>query len=163
MKLEVVRHVDMDEALRGQLFAWLDGEFGDYTNACLNTVADWHVLAWEGDTLVGHVDITDRLAQVGGHPLRLGGVGGVVTLKEWRKCGIASAAMRRTDAFLHELAVPFGLLICDPAMTPFYGKLGWREVSGPLVYDQLDPVNRGLAHKVTLDGAAMILPCLEQN
>jgi hypothetical protein len=107
---------------------------------------------------------------VGGTEMRLGGIGGVVTLKEWRNRGIASAAMQKAAEFLHDqLAVPFGLLVCDPALAPFYQKLSWQVVAGPLVFDQpaafqpgLDQViSGGPTHKATLEGAIMVLPCRE--
>jgi aminoglycoside 2'-N-acetyltransferase I len=172
VKLEVVRSVDIDEALRQQLFAWLNQEFNVDADEYVWVIADWHVLAWEGDLLVGHVDITERTASVAGNELRLGGIGGVVTLKAWRRGGIASAAMQKAAEFLRdELAVPFGLLVCDPALAPFYQKLGWQVVAGPLIFDQpvslqagLDQViSGGSTRKVTLEGAILILPCREQN
>jgi GNAT superfamily N-acetyltransferase len=172
LKLEVVRTVDMDEKLRRQLLAWLYQEFEVFADQYAWVVADWHVLGWEGDLLVSHVDITERTASVGGNELRLGGIGGVVTLEAWRKRGLASAAMQKAAEFLREeLAVPFGLLVCDPALAPYYQKLGWQIVDGPLIFDQpasfqpgLDQVVlRGPIHKVTLEGAILVLPCREHN
>jgi aminoglycoside 2'-N-acetyltransferase I len=172
MKLEIVRSVDIDETLRPRLLAWLYQEFNTYADEIAWTIADWHVLAWEGDLLVGHVDITERTALVDGKELRLGGIGGVVTLSEWRKHGIATAAMQQTARFLRdELVAPFGLLVCDPALTPFYQKLGWQVVAGPLIFDQpvdfkpgLDQViSDGPSHKVTLEGAIMVLPCCAED
>ena len=172
MKLEVVRSVDIDETLHQRLLAWLNQEFSDYTDEYAWAIADWHVLAWEGAQLVGHVDVTERTALVGGQALRLGGIGGVVTLKEWRKRGIASASMQKAAEFLRdEQAVPFGLLVCDPALAPFYQKLGWQVVAGPLVFDQLTSLQPGLdqvlsagpVHKVTLEGGILVLPCREHN
>lgn len=172
MKLEVVRTVDIDEVPRQRLLAWLYQEFGVYADEYAWAIADWHVLAWEGDLLVSHVDITERTALVGGQALRLGGIGGVVTLQEWRKRGIATTALQQAASFLHDgLAVPFGLLVCDLALASFYRKLGWHEVAGPLVFDQpasfqpgLDQlISVGPTHKVTLDGAIMVLHCREEN
>ena len=172
MKLEVTRTVDIDEKQRQPLLAWLYQEFGAYADEYAWAIADWHVLAWEGNLLVGHVDITERTALVGGTEMRLGGIGGVVTLKEWRKRGIASAAMQKAAEFLRdELAAPFGLLVCDPAMAPFYQKLSWQVVAGPLIFDQQTAFQPGLdqvisgepTHKVTLEGAILVLPCREHN
>ncbi len=172
MKLEIVHSKDIDEPLRRQLLAWLYREFGTYADEYAWAIADWHVLAWEGDLLVGHVDITERTASVGGEELRLGGIGGVVTLQERRMRGIAKAALEQAARFLRdELAVPFGLLVCDPVLTPFYEKLGWQAVAGPLIFDQpasfrpgLDQVISGEAtHKATLEGAIMVLPCRDHD
>jgi len=172
VKLQVVRTVDIDETLRQRLFAWLCQEFEVFADEIAWAIADWHVLAWEGELLVGHVDITERTALVAGRELRLGGIGGVVTLKEWRKRGIATAALQRAARFLQdELAVPFGLLVCDPSLAPYYHKLGWRVVAGPLIFDQpvsfkpgLDQaISDGPSQKVALEIAIMVLPCREDN
>jgi GNAT superfamily N-acetyltransferase len=172
VKLEVLCSVEIDETLHQRLLAWLNQEFESYADEYAWAIADWHVLAWEGDLMVSHVDITERTASVGGKALQLGGVGGVVTLKEWRKRGLASAAMQEAARFLRDvLAVPFGLLVCDPALMPFYQQLGWQEVPGPLIFDQLDTFQPGLdqviscgpTHKVIMKGAIMVLPCREQN
>ena len=80
--------------------------------------------------------------------------------------------MQKAAEFLREaLAVPFGLLVCDPALAPFYQELGWQVVAGPLIFDQpasfqpgLDQVvSGGPTYKVTLEGAIMVLPCQEHN
>ena len=171
MKLEVIKTVDIDEALHQRLFTWLYQGFGADSDEFAYAVADWHVLAWEGDLLVGHVDITDRIGLVGGQELRLGGIGGVLTSKEWRKRGIATAAVQQADSFLlEELAVPFGLLVCAPALVHFYHKLGWQTVDGPLICDQpasFQPgpeqvIASGPTHKVPLEGPIMVLPCRQE-
>ncbi len=172
MKLVLVRAVDIDEALSQRLEAWLSQVFDEPVDDYIGAVPGWRLLALEGDLPVGHVDITERTVLVDGQPLQVGGIGGVATLEGWRRRGIATAALQCAADFLgDELAVPFGLLFCDPALVPFYAKLGWQEIPGPLVYDQPDPCEPGLeqavadrpVHKVLLDGAAMVLPCLEQN
>jgi len=114
--------------------------------------SDWHVLVWEGEELVSHVEIVERIASVGGQPVKLGGIGGVATKSEWRRRGLAEAAMKAAQAFLRDrLGVDFGLLICDEKMLPYYGKLGWKLVSRSLWIGQ----ERG---KVNFPTPTMILP-----
>ena len=67
----------------------------------------------------------------------LGGIGGVATLPDWRRHGYAGAAMRTAAEFMrNELRVEFGLLICGDQMLPYYCKLGWQLIAGPLMFDQ---------------------------
>jgi aminoglycoside 2'-N-acetyltransferase I len=114
--------------------------------------SDWHVLVWEGDELASHVEIVERTATVDDQPVRLGGIGGVATKAEWRRRGLAEAAMKTAQAFLHDrLAVDFGLLVCGENMTPYYGKLGWKLVGHSMLIDQA----KG---KVTYMTPTMILP-----
>jgi len=119
--------------------------------------SDWHVLVWEGDELTSHVEIVERIATVGGQPVRLGGIGGLATRPQWRRRGLAEAAMKAAQSFLRDrLAVDFGLLICDEKMTHYYGKIGWKLVSRSLLIGQ----KKG---KVTFPAPTMILPvCKDQ-
>jgi hypothetical protein len=45
--------------------------------------------------------------------------------------------MEAAAVFLRdELRVTAGLLICGAEMAPYYGRLGWQVVPGPLLIDQ---------------------------
>ena len=106
---------------------------------------------------MSHVEIINRMATVGGVSLRLGGIGGVATHPEWRGRGLATLALRLAEVWLRELLLAdFGLLICSQARRPFYERLGWRVVDGPLVFDQ--PTG-----KVTFGDVTMVLPCLRSE
>jgi hypothetical protein len=95
--------------------------------------SDWHVLVWEGEEIVSQVEIVERMAMVGGQPVRLGGIGGVSTLKAWRRHGLAEAALKVATAYLHDpLKVDFGLLVCGPIMIPYYRKFGWKLLDRPM-------------------------------
>lgn len=99
--------------------------------------SDWHVLVWEGDEIVSHVEIVERTARVSGQPVRLGGIGGVSTLKAWRKRGLAEAALKTAvDTLREPLAVDFGLLVCGEVMIPYYSKFGWKLIGRPMWIDQ---------------------------
>jgi predicted GNAT family N-acyltransferase len=129
-------------------------EEGDDT--CWSDV-DWHILITVDEKLVSHVEIVEREAFVGQEAVRLGGIGGVLTLPEWRGRGLAQAGMRKAQEFMcEELGVEFGLLMCDQEMVPFYSKFGWVEVAGPLVYDQPEG-------KVIFDDKVMIFNCSDMD
>jgi GNAT superfamily N-acetyltransferase len=117
----------------------------------------WHVLVKVDGQYVSQVGIVERTGAVNGQPVKLGGIGGVGTLPGWQRRGLAQSAMERAAQFLRdELAVEFGLLICDQHMLPYYRKLGWQVVEGPLTFDQ----PRG---KVTFTDVTMILPCTKKD
>jgi len=118
---------------------------------------DWHVLLSMDGEWVSHIDIIERTGAVNGQPIKLGGIGGVGTLPAWRRRGLAEAAMRAAMTFLRdELRVEFGLLICSPHMIPYYRKLGWQVVPGPLTFDQPQG-------QVTFADVTMILPCTQHD
>jgi predicted GNAT family N-acyltransferase len=125
-------------------------EVGDITHW---SDVDWHIIVRIGEELVSHVEIVERDARVGRDQIKLAGIGGVLTLPEWRGLGLAQAGMQKTQEFMcEELAVDFGLLMCDREMVPYYSRLGWVEVDGPLIYDQPQG-------KVYFDDAVMIFSC----
>jgi len=118
---------------------------------------NWHVLLKLDGEWVSYVGIVERTGAVNGQPVKLGGIGGVGTLPAYRRRGLAEAAMGRAQAFIRdELQVEFGLLICNQQMIPYYRKLGWQVVEGPLVFNQP-------GGKLTFDDVTMILPCTKSD
>lgn len=114
---------------------------------------DLHVLVLEAGEIVSNVEIFERRITVGGVPVHLGGIGGVATLKSWRRRGLAEAALQAAQAYLREpLAVEFGLLICGEPMVHYYAKFGWKLVANELWIQQ--PQGRVLYH----DAPTMVLP-----
>src|SRR5512141_3031961 len=91
---------------------------------------DWAVMVWEDEELVSNVHIIDRVVQVGGQAVHVGGIGNISTKVEWRKRGYASAALKVATEFLADpLKVDFGLMTATDAVRPIYEKLGWRMVA----------------------------------
>lgn len=118
---------------------------------------DWFVLIWEGEELASQVEIVDRIALVGGKPLRLGGIGGVATWPAWRRRGLAALAVQKAMEFIRaELGVEFGLLICDAEKLPFYARMGWQEAGASLLIDQP-------GGKIVFQTPVMVWPCQEKE
>lgn len=100
---------------------------------------DWAVMVWEDEELVSNVHIIDRVIQVGGRAVRVGGIGNISTKVEWRKRGYASAALKvATDFLADPLKVKFGLMTATETVRPIYEKLGWKMVAGSLLMEQSD-------------------------
>ena len=156
VRVEIRRSGELTPSEKEYLTGWsrrvFDGGPFDYW-----ADVDWHVLVWSEAELASHVEIIERTGMVDGRPVRLGGIGGVASAPEWRGRGLATVAMGKAAEFLcGDLGVEFGLLICGQEMMPFYHRLGWKVVKGPLVFDQP-------AGKVTFEDAVMVLPCTEQE
>ena len=139
MKTEICATRQLPAADRQRLDDMLNRAFGDdeIGRQYYWSDNDWNVWLRSGDEIVSHVGIVDRTITVGGRPLRVGGVGAVATASEWRRRGYARQLMEAAAAFLRdELHVPAGLLICGEETAPYYGRLGWQTVPGPLLIDQ---------------------------
>lgn len=99
---------------------------------------EWCVRIWdEGSALATHVGMVLRQALHDGRAVRIGGIGGVKTHPAARGRGYAEQGMRRAIDFFHEQAdVAFALLLCEPKLLGYYGRLGWDEFGGRLVVTQ---------------------------
>jgi len=153
MEIEIKSDSDITAVERGQTDDCLRRAFWGLTDFHYQwSDADWHVMVHVDGTLVSYLAIVERVGAVNDQPVKLGGIGGVATLPEWRGRGLASAAMEKAAAFMdEELGVEFGLLLVDEATEPFYRRLGWQLAPGPLVFDQ--PGGKVTWHELT-----MVLP-----
>lgn len=137
VEIEVRAERDLSPGAKYALGAWMWEVFGDEADHRLWSGVDWHVLVRVDGELVSHVEIIERTCTVGGQAVRVGGIGGVATRGPWRGQGLASQALTRAMSFMRgDLGLDFGLLICLVTKIPFYRRLGWQVVPGPLFYDQ---------------------------
>jgi aminoglycoside 2'-N-acetyltransferase I len=118
---------------------------------------DWLIQAFEMGQLVSQLAVIDRIGLLDGQSIHLGGIGGVATLPEFRKRGFAAAVLQEADKFICDsLMVDFGLLVCNEKMSRYYGKFGWKVITGPLLFDQP-------GGKFTYQEITMVLPCQQKN
>ncbi len=99
---------------------------------------EWGVFVRAVDgTLVCFIGIILRSALDDGVPIRVGGIGGVKTHPAARRKGFAGKAIGRAIEFLREQPdVAFAVLVCEPHLVGYYGRLGWQEFSGRLLVTQ---------------------------
>jgi hypothetical protein len=99
---------------------------------------EWGAFVRAGDgALVSYVGIVLRSAMSDGRPVRVGGIGGVKTHPAARRQGFAGRGIGRAVEFFREQPdVAFGLLVCEPHLIGYYGRLGWQEFSGRLLVTQ---------------------------
>ncbi|MGQ4537070.1 GNAT family N-acetyltransferase [Dermabacteraceae bacterium P7074] len=87
--------------------------------------ADWHVLAWEGGCLVGHVGFQRRVIEVGRAEVTVAGTGGMLVAPEGRGSGLGRRLLLRAQKSMAEDAeADFGYLGCRPAVVGFYESAG---------------------------------------
>ena len=118
---------------------------------------DHHFLLYDAGRLASHVGVLIHTVTADGQPLRVGGLGGVVTVPDCQRRGHAARLMARAAAwFAGPSDVDAGLLFCLPKMLDYYQRLGWmrsgarvviEQPSGPIVsplHVMLLPVRGGL-------------------
>lgn len=103
------------------------------------TAPTWSVLVKVDLRVVAHAGITYRVIQVDDLRVPVAGIGGVMTLPEWRGHGYARAVLANATAFAGvQLWAPFALAICPEEDTAFYQHLGWRVAEAPIWCEQPD-------------------------
>jgi aminoglycoside 2'-N-acetyltransferase I len=108
--------------------------------------ADRRIVIHEGERVVCHAGVFFREGLLNGAPVRLCGIGGVMTSPSARKKGCAGAAMKRAAQVMEDGGIDFGLLFCEPHNVKLYGDLGWRifpgkvhctQPYGPMTFDMM--------------------------
>lgn len=98
---------------------------------------DWRGFLWDDKgELVSHAGIVVREGNCEGLTVRIGGIGGVLTDPSARRRGHAETVLRCCIEFFRGQAIDFGLLVCEPNLLPYYGRLGWVEFAGTLLVRQ---------------------------
>ncbi len=114
--LELLGHWYND---RGEFFARYNHNDPGFRDAlCL--------VARDGGRLVSTVQIFDRVINLDGQSVPMGGIGSVFTLEEYRHKGVAMALMRLSvDTMIRE---GFEVSLLFAERLTFYNQFGWREV-----------------------------------
>jgi GNAT superfamily N-acetyltransferase len=108
--------------------AWANVEFAH---------ADLRVIVEADEQPVCHVGLYRRTGIWRERPIRIGGIGGVLTHPDFQRQGLASVAI---DAALHTLrderSNDFALLFCDADMAAFYTSRNWKPYMGEVFAEQ---------------------------
>jgi GNAT superfamily N-acetyltransferase len=114
------------------------------------TAPTWSVLVKAASRVVAHAGITYRVIQVDNLRVPVAGIGGVMTLPDWRRHGYARAMLDNATAFAGlQLWAPFALVICPEEAAEFYLHLGWRVAEAPIWCEQPGGPVR-LSHELAL-------------
>jgi aminoglycoside 2'-N-acetyltransferase I len=99
--------------------------------------AEWRVLTRDdARRVISHVGVFFRDATVDGSPMRIGGIGGVMTQPGFRRRGLATTALRYACDFIAKERAAFALLFCEPKTAPLYERLDWRRFAGTVFVAQ---------------------------
>lgn len=99
--------------------------------------ASRRVVIYDSETLVSAAGVLFRLGGFDGAPVRIGGIGGVMTLPSAQRRGFGRATMLATHEIIERTPpCDFGLLFCEPENFDFYSGLGWSAFEGTVIAEQ---------------------------
>jgi predicted N-acetyltransferase YhbS len=99
-------------------------EFADRFCSAADTIG--YVLALSRDMVIGGVQLSRRQIDFHGQAIQLGGLGGVATLPEWRRRGVASAVVAAAMEELGRRGCDIAYLCTDIAnLGGLYGRAGF--------------------------------------
>jgi GNAT superfamily N-acetyltransferase len=135
--IEIRRTRDLSEEDRQKLFGWGEDLFGVLPLDLSWRPKDWHVVAYAEGSPVAHAGVLRHDVLVDGRPVPVGGLGGVITILEYRNRGLARLVVQEAVAFMAgELGVSFGFLFCLPPRVRFYERMGWQVLTSPVLVEQ---------------------------
>lgn len=122
---------------RRTLFEWGPEIFGVQDKLFHWRPKDWHFIVEDEGRVVSHVGVLETAVRAGEREIRVGGIGGVVSVPEASGRGHAHAAMSRAAEFMRdELQVEFGMLFCLPRLRAFYAGQNWQLLEAVVEFDQ---------------------------
>ncbi|HEX7998352.1 MAG TPA: GNAT family N-acetyltransferase [Pyrinomonadaceae bacterium] len=120
-----------------RLFNWGEDIFGAKSYALSWRRKELHFFLDVDDEPLSHVGLLKHEVSVGGRPLMVAGLGGVVTRPEAQGRGYARRLVKHAAAFFtQEWKVEAGLLFCLQRMVPYYASLGWQTLRQPVLIEQ---------------------------
>lgn len=154
MKVQTARYAELPAERRAQLEAIAEREFAQFALVRETRWAepDWAFLAFEGQDLAAFYNIVERVVQVDGVAMRAAGLNNLITMSAHRGHGVASRLLRQTQpGWFEAFGVECAMLLCADVLVPFYERLAWRKVPGPVVYAQPDGPRTWAANCMLLD------------
>lgn len=135
-KAEVVAYRGVSSELMDQLRRLFDAEYlrshGPWNPDLPYGYAphDYHVIAWRGNEVVGHVGWARRVIAVGSHEVVVAGVGGVLVSVRERGHRLGERLLRSAAESMAEAGgIAFGYLGCREEVVSFYAACGWTRIS----------------------------------
>ena len=99
--------------------------------------AQRRILVKDDGAVVATAGVIWRAGYLDDAPVRLGGIGGVMTKPESQGLGFGRAAVEAAcRRLVRDRSPAFGVLFCEEKNVGFYEKLGWRRFGGAVFVQQ---------------------------
>ncbi|MDQ6673498.1 MAG: GNAT family N-acetyltransferase [Chloroflexota bacterium] len=124
--------------------------------AAIEPDVSWVLQVRVDGRLVSYLWIIERTILIDGAPTRAAGIRGVMTHPDYRRHGFGRIAMQRAAEFTwHAVRPDLALLLSSVMAVPFYQRLGWQTIHGPVLCAQ--PGGQVSYTEVIPEAPAMVL------
>ncbi|WP_345749139.1 GNAT family N-acetyltransferase [Streptomyces sp. ODS28] len=132
IRIRSAHTADLDAAVLKAARSLLDDVFegGFSDDDWDHALGGMHVLAWQGDALVGHAAVVQRRLTTRGRALRTGYVEAVGVRDDLQGRGIGAALMAEVERLVRG-GYELGALCASEEAIDFYLGRGWQRWSGP--------------------------------
>jgi GNAT superfamily N-acetyltransferase len=152
MGIEIREKLLLTDDERRALFEWGPDIFGTTAMRLFWRPKDLHFVMYDDAKPVSHAAILKHPVKVGETEITVGGLGGVVTVPEAQRRGLARQVVKRATSVMEvDWQVDAGLLFCLPRMIHYYQALGWEVVDAPVLIE-------AEAGKISSPMPVMVLP-----
>lgn len=139
---------DVARRLRDMLVQAFDGDFDEHD--WRHALGGTHVIAFDGDRIVAHASVVERIIEIGGRPYEAGYVEAVATAPDRRREGLATTVMATIGEVIRD-GYEVGVLATGEQT--FYERLEWTSWHGPTYVR----TGGGLVRTPDDDDAVMVL------
>ena len=94
-----------------------------------NSVPVYSALIEDGDNIIAHVSVIDRIVKVGDKKCRVAGVQNVFVLPEYRGKGLSDTVLKTAMAEAKRKGFDFGLLFTGEKNKKVYARNGWVQIN----------------------------------
>ena len=85
----------------------------------------------------GFAHVFPRLGRADDTPVLMGCLGTVMTAKKFQASGVGSTTVEKAgEIIFNNLQADLGVLLCKTELVPFYERLSWCTLSGPVLAEQ---------------------------
>lgn len=132
---------------------WPDIDGGALRATYPPALAPVHHLVVDDDLLLAYAATFVQPLVIAGVRSRVGCLGNVFTYPGTRRRGHGGRVVTAASRHLQTSDVDVGVLLCAPALAPFYARLGWRAAVGPTLVQ-----GPGDGPPTEVDALRMVLP-----
>lgn len=127
IETDIIQSQSLEKSDQFYLESMFESEFGHIDIAFAEP--SWYLIAKYDGVIIGRIGIIKRAVKVENELINVGGISGVVLLKNWRGKNVSKLIIDEAANFIKSyLKLDFGLLLCRDEVIAVYKKCNWNVI-----------------------------------